>query len=92
MYRLKCDVSDGPREGFKEVGVQSIEGHKEYLAIEARFLIPSGGGWFLPVRTIARDPRHNTVLVQLPVEADSGANRVWVKEAILSDTLGEAMA
>lgn len=75
---LRCEITDGPRPGFKSVGVPSIEGHAEYFSIEERFLSNRGGELMLPVIVIGRDRRYDTALVQLPVEADSGANRVWV--------------
>ncbi|MBY0456808.1 MAG: hypothetical protein K2V38_05690 [Gemmataceae bacterium] len=85
MALVKCEVTDGPRQNVKSVGVLSVEGFAEYLAIEERFLVPRGDHLLLPVRIIARDPRQKTALVQLPVEADSGANRVWVSSESLSD-------
>ncbi len=84
MELLKCDVTEGPRPGFKAVGVASIEGFVEFLSIEDRFLVTQGHEFLLPVRVIGRDKKYDTVLVQLPVEADSGANRVWVKSATVA--------
>lgn len=92
MALLKCEVKEGPRAGFKAVGVPSIEGHTEYLAIEERFLVPRGGELLLPVLPVGRDRRYNTVLVQLPLEADSGANRVWVRGDLLTETPDEVPA
>jgi hypothetical protein len=80
MALLQCEVLDGPREGFKTVGVTTIEGSTEYLIIEERFLVHQDDAYLLPVRQVHSDPVHKTVLVQLPVEADSGANRVWVRK------------
>ena len=85
MELLKCDVTEGPRSGFKAIGVASVEGFSEFLSIEARFLILQDDEYFLPVRVIARDKHHVTALVKLPFEADSGANRVWVKEEALAN-------
>jgi hypothetical protein len=80
MPLLQCEVLEGPREGFKVVGVASIEGHSEYLTIDERFLVKRHNRYLLPVRIIGKDRQHDTLLVQLPYEADSGANRVWVKK------------
>ncbi len=79
MQLLRCRISDGPRSGFKTVSVESIEGHTEHFAIEERFLAYSEGELSLPVQVVGRDRQYDTALVQLPVEADSGANRVWVR-------------
>jgi hypothetical protein len=92
MALLKCEVTEGPRPGFKAVGVASIEGHSEYLTIEERFLVRRGDGYLLPVEVVGRDRRYNTALVQLPVEADSGANRVWVRGQSLVEAPDEVPA
>jgi hypothetical protein len=92
MALLKCELKEGPREGFKSVGVPSIEGHTEYFVIEERFLVRRGNDLLLPVRLIGRDRQHKTALVQLPREADSGANRVWVKNDQLKDAPDEVTA
>lgn len=92
MDLLQCEVLEGPRSGFKVVGVASIEGHDEYLTIEERFLVKRRGQTLLPVGIVGKDRQHHTVLVQLPYEADSGANRVWVKEAALLKEPAEVSA
>lgn len=92
MALVRCEVTEGPRGGFKTVGVPSIEGHTEYLTIEERFLVRRDNAYLLPVRLIGRDRRFDTVLVQLPVEADSGANRVWVKGNIVAEAPDEVPA
>lgn len=92
MALLTCEVTEGPRPGYKTIGIASIEGRTEYLAIEDRFLVPRNGSYLLPVRLIGRDRRYQTALVQLPVEADSGANRVWVKGDMLTDAPDEVPA
>ena len=92
MPLLQCEVLDGPRDGFKAIGIQSIEGFKEYLTIEDRFLYKHGDEFMLPVRIVGKDKTHNTALIQLPVEADSGANRVWVWDTFLIKATSEVPA
>src|SRR5689334_14896514 len=92
MALISCEVTEGPRPGFKAVGVASIEGHTEYLTIEERFLVRRGEDYLLPVDLVGRDRRHGTALVQLPFEADSGANRVWVKGQNLTEAADEVPA
>jgi hypothetical protein len=79
MALVRCEITEGPREGFKTVGVPSVEGHYEYLAIEEKFLSKRGGELLLPVWVVGRDRRYDTALISLPDEADSGARRVWVR-------------
>jgi hypothetical protein len=83
---LKCEVTRGPRNGYKTIGVASIEGYSEYMSIEDRFLVPQGETFLLPVQLIGQNKVRHIYLVQLPVEADSGANRVWVSDEIVVDT------
>jgi hypothetical protein len=85
MALVRCEVSDGPRAGFKAIGVPSIEGHREYLAIEERFLARRNGTYLLPVFVVGWDRQHGTALVQLPQEADSGTHRVWVRSADVTE-------
>ena len=92
MPLLRCEVLEGPRAGFKVVGVPSIEGYTEYLTIEDRFLAKRGEQLLLPVSIVGKDRRHDTALVQLPSEADSGANRVWVKQEALTPESDEVPA
>jgi hypothetical protein len=92
MALVRCEALDGPRPGFKAVGVRSVEGHVEYLAVEERFLVRKGEAYFLPVGVVGNDPRHQTALVELPLEADSGANRVWVHADHLANGLDEVPA
>ena len=66
MALLQCSIEDGPRPGYKAIGVASIEGRTEYLAIEERFLVRRGDTYLLPVRLIGRDRRYNTALRPAP--------------------------
>src|SRR5437667_537839 len=86
MNAIRCDVSEGPRQGYKVVGVSSVEGYTEYLTIEERFLVHRDGEFYLPVQVVGNDAQHGTALIQLPYEADSGANRIWVEEDALNPT------
>ncbi|HZU38243.1 MAG TPA: hypothetical protein VFA18_20130 [Gemmataceae bacterium] len=79
MELVRCEVSEGPRVGYVAVGVKSIEGHTEFLTIEDRLLAHRGDERYLPVSVVGKDKARQTALVQLPAEADSGANRVWVR-------------
>ena len=83
MAMVRCEVLEGPRDGFKTVGIAGATGNTEYLAIEEKFLVHEDGESFLPVLVIGYDARYNTALVQLPYEADSGAKRVWVLKGTL---------
>ena len=80
MTLVKCDITEGPRDGYKTIGVTSAEGRTEYMDIEVRFLADLDGEQRLAIRVIGRDKKQKLYLIQFPVEADSGANRVWVRD------------
>jgi hypothetical protein len=46
--------------------------------VEEGFVIRERGRTFLPVGLIGVDDARKVALIELPHEADSGANRVWV--------------
>ena len=92
MALLHCHIEEGPRQGFKTIGVASVEGHSEYLTIEEKFLVKRGEDRLLAVKIIGKDPQQKIVLVQLPYEADSGANRVWVKSEALFTESSEVLS
>ena len=89
---VHCQTSDGPRPGFLSVGVDSVEGYTEFLAIEERFLWSNGKDWYLPVAVVGKDSTHKTTLVELPLEADSGAKRVWVHDDAVTANPHEVLA
>ncbi len=86
MKIVYCEMSEGPRPNFTTLGIESAEGNTEYLTIEDRFLFKRKDGYVLGVRVVARDDEQGLFLVQLPVEADSGANRVWLSEEHVKDS------
>ncbi len=92
MLLTPSEITEGSRAGWKTVGVASVEGYTEYLMIEERFLVKRGDKLLLSVRVVARDPNHDTALIQLPFEADSGANRVWVAKSALKENKNETVA
>lgn len=83
MKLIRCTVTEGPRSGFKAIEVPSAEGYGEHFSIEVRFLKQEGDEFLLPVRVVGWDSVQKLSLIQLPVEADSGANRMWINDAII---------
>ena len=86
MPYVLCEVvreKPGPLE--KTIAVRSIQGHREFLEVPAAFLHHEAGKSYLPVGLVGRDLRQNLALVELPFEADSGANRVWVVASSVLD-------
>jgi hypothetical protein len=78
MALVRCEVSQGPRPGLKDVRVRSLDGDYELLSIEERFLVRRDNGHYLPVGFLGTDQRDLAALVRLPRQSRSGARRVWV--------------
>jgi hypothetical protein len=78
MALVRCEISAGLRPCEVTVGVKDIHGHGQYLRIERDCLSNHDGEWFLTVGLVYDDRQQPWVLIELPFEADSGANRLWV--------------
>ena len=84
MALLKCKISKGLRETEKTVEVGDYSGRREFLPVDGEMIAHRGGQSYLPVRVLQIDKAKKGAVVALPVEADSGAHRIWVK---LSDLI-----
>jgi hypothetical protein len=86
MPYVSCEVirkKAGPRENT--IAVRTVQGHREFLEVPEGFLLEAQGKMHLSVALIGRDPSRKMALVELPFEADSGANRLWVYSENLLD-------
>jgi hypothetical protein len=80
MALLKCtNVSEGLRSSEATVTIAELDGTSQFLPIDRGVLTRAGGHDYLTVSIIFLDESREAALVGLPVEADSGAHRVWVK-------------
>jgi hypothetical protein len=80
IYRpeVRCEVSEGLTGSDITVCVQDVLGNDQYIHV-----LPSMVNWehdipYLPVGIINVYRRHGRVLIELPIEADSGVNRMWM--------------
>lgn len=78
MAEVLCDVSAGLRREEATVTVADVHDFRQCLRVEKDFLTQEQGQWFLPVGVVYDDRQNPWVLIELPHEADSGANRLWV--------------
>jgi hypothetical protein len=76
---VRCKVRDGLRPSEASVELRDAEGRPEFLPVERDFLHLENGEYYLPVLMFHVDPVRKQAIVTLPVEADSGAHRIWVK-------------
>ena len=77
MSLVLCEVSEGLRASEATVKLTTVEG-AEHLPVDRSFLVKIDEKDYLFVGLIHTNPDRKVALITLPVEADSGANRVWV--------------
>jgi hypothetical protein len=92
MAKLCCDnISEGLRASERLATFQDYRGRRHFIRVESDFLSEQGGHSYLPVGVVHVDPRTKLVLIELPHEAETGANRLWVKPEQLDEPV-EAFA
>jgi hypothetical protein len=92
MNKVRCEsVAEGLRASEALAIFRDYQGRKHYLRVERDFLSQENGATFLPVGVVHVDPRTKLVLIELPHEAETGANRLWVKQDQLDEPI-EAFA
>ena len=74
-----CQEEPGIREGDVTASVRDVNGRLQFVQVTAGLISRDGGKSYLPVGFVDIQRRTRTVLIELPTEADSGANRLWVK-------------
>jgi hypothetical protein len=79
MAQIICEVSEGLRHSEATVRIRDYSGRAEFLPTDREFLTQRGDTYFLPVGLIHLDRAQGLALIELPLEADSGANRIWVQ-------------
>ncbi len=85
FQEVRCEVSEGIREDGSDITVCVVDEHgaEQYLHVTRGLINVEGRTSYLPVGFVRIDREGRRVLVELPCEADSGANRMWVKFEML---------
>jgi hypothetical protein len=93
MALVICDkVGKGLRESEWTVAIKDFSGRRQFLRVEQDFISHNGDKQYITVGVIHRNESRGLVLIELPLEADSGANRLWVRrEALLEDPVESAL-
>jgi hypothetical protein len=78
LPQVRCEISEGLTDTDQTVCIQDIDGRKQYIHV-----LPSLVNWnadqpYLPVGIVQVDRHQGRVLIELPIEADSGTNRMWM--------------
>jgi hypothetical protein len=79
MAKLYCTVSEGLRSAEASITVTEYDGSPQHFPLDRGMITRAEGRDTIPVRILQRDERGELALVSLPVEADSGTQRIWVK-------------
>ena len=90
MALVICEVSEGARDAEATVMVRDWQGSREFMPVDRELVHRDGDKNYLPVHVVHVDEAKGLALIGLPCEADSGANRIWVKLANLQYVNGAA--
>ncbi len=92
MAKLRCEkVSEGLRASEAVATFRDYRGRRHFIRVERAFLTEEAGHSYLPIGVVHVDPRTNLVLIELPHEAETGANRLWVTQEQMDKPI-EALA
>lgn len=91
MAKVRCDISDGLRPSEAVANLLDYNGRRHFIRVERDFFSQKGEVYYLPIGIVHVDPKTNAVLIELPHEAETGANRLWVKHDQLDEPV-EAFA
>jgi hypothetical protein len=70
------------------VAVRDTNNQPTYLEIQRDFVAHRDGKTWLPIGVVYRDKEKGSALIEFPVEADSGAHRIWVPLTSLREPNG----
>jgi hypothetical protein len=86
MAKVRCeDVSEGLRASEALASLRDYHGRRHFIRVERDFLSQQDGYSYLPIGIVHADPKTKAVLIELPHEAETGANRLWVKPEQLDE-------
>jgi hypothetical protein len=88
MAMVKCEVRPGVGTVAVSVAVRDIHNVRTFLEIQHDFVAERQGQTYLPIGVVYRDREKGVALIEFPVEADSGAHRIWVPLSSLLDSNG----
>ena len=89
MPSVLCErIAPGLRESEVIAAIRDFYGRKHDIRVERDFLHLRGGQSYLPVEIVHIDPASKAVLIELPHEAETGANRLWVSSGNFLDPVG----
>lgn len=91
MGLVRCEVNRGPGTVSDSVAVRDVSNQATYLEIQRDFIAHREGKTYLPIGVVHRDKDKGVALIEFPVEADSGAHRIWVPLGSLIEPRGQPL-
>jgi hypothetical protein len=75
---VECEATQSDLYDTEVVGVLDETENRHFLRVARGVVHREGDKAYLPIGIVQVDRSGGRVLIQLPYEADSGANRLWV--------------
>jgi hypothetical protein len=92
MPYVVCNIDEGLRPSEVTVEVRDIQARPEFLRVPRDFVKQFNGHYYLPIGIVYHDRDNDRFWIELPHEADSGINRLWVSRQDLHDPQKRAEA
>jgi hypothetical protein len=78
LPEVECSIAPGFREGELAVSVPNETGRRQNLRVNKNLVASENGKHYLAIGIVELDYKRKRALIELPHEADSGANRLWI--------------
>jgi hypothetical protein len=78
LPEVECTIAPGFRDDEWSVRVPDENGRRQNLRVNKELVSEKSSKHYLAIGVVEVDYKHKRVLVELPHEADSGANRLWI--------------
>jgi hypothetical protein len=88
MPAVLCEVRPGAGGLTVSVAVRDTSDARTFLSIEKDFVTRRQGQTYLPIGVVGIDRDKGVALIEFPVEADSGAHRIWAPVSSLVGLTG----
>jgi hypothetical protein len=75
---VECEATPSDLYNTEVVGVLDETENRHFVRVARGAVHRVGDTAYLPIGIVEVDRRGGRVLIQLPYEADSGANRLWI--------------
>ena len=78
LPEVECEAVPSDLLDTEIVGVADDSGKRQHLRVPKGFVVRVDGRTYLPIGIVRLDYEGKKALIELPTEADSGVNRLWL--------------